>query len=479
MLIKRLHECAESYPDKTAVISGTVRLNYSELYQSVQVFAAKLRKHGVGEGSFVCILLPNGVDFVIAFFAIAELKAIAVPLDPGLTRQELARYVGGLELDALISDSRWEMDSPVDCQVLQVTLDDEPDHHVTSEPWAGPVLSQFSSGSTGLPKRVIRTQYHLIQEYQQLSAAISVRSDDAVAAIVPLHHAHGFGNAMLLAICNGLTLLIPQAPRDNDGRELPLRFWRNELLTMLADNRITILPGVPFVFGLLAESSTVPEGLCLRFCVSAGSPLGEDVYRRFRERIGAPIRQLYGCTEAGSVTVNREHDIDSCWQSVGTPMPGIEIRLEDEENLVAFRSPAMAERYFGSATTAGNEAFSNGWFRPGDVGRIDERGCLYILGRRRPFIDSGGFKVDPLEVEQILSTHQHVDEVIVFGVPHSAVGEMIKAVVVPNKGAIVEKRELLDICSKQLAAYKQPRIIEIRESLPRSPLGKVLVRKLI
>lgn len=479
MLVEHLQKQTQKHPNNLAVVCGDERLSYRELYNSVLALAGQLRASGVNKGDFVCLLLPNSIDFVVSFFAVAAAQGVAIPLDPALTMQERSRYLNGLTLAAVVSNSRLKAQIPSDCPLVLADTASESQELQIMPHYDGPVLCQFSSGSTGLPKRIVRTQKQLIQEYHQLTAALTLRQDDVVVVVVPLHHAHGFGNALLLAICNGLCLVIPQPPMNNNKDcELPLRFWRKELLTLLASERVTILPAVPFVYGLLAEVSNLPKGLCLRLCISAGSPLAKETYQRFRQRFGVPIRQLYGCTEAGSVTLNTCKDIDQSWQSVGMPLPGVELRLEGEEGSVAFRSGAMAGGYHGQLTSD-RGAFQDGWFRPGDLGRFDDEGRLYILGRRRSFIDSGGYKIDPAEVEQILCAHPQVAEAIVFGVPHPALGEMIKAVVVPHAGITIDKQALSKFCSTQLAVYKRPRLLEVKESLPRSPLGKVLVRKLI
>jgi long-chain acyl-CoA synthetase len=479
LLFEHLQKQTQRYPNNLAVVYGDERLSYRELYNSVLALAGQLRASGVNKGDFVCLLLPNSIDFVVSFFAVAAVQGVAIPLDPALTIQERSRYLNGLTLAAIVSNSHLKTQIPSDYPLVLADTVIESQELPIMQYCDGPVLCQFSSGSTGLPKRIVRTQQQLIQEHRQLAAALTLRQDDVVAVVVPMHHAHGFGNALLLAICNGLCLVIPK-PSMNGSRdyELPLRFWRKELLTLLASERVTILPAVPFVYGLLAEASNLPKGLCLRLCISAGSPLTKETYQRFRERFGVPIRQLYGCTEAGSVTLNTCEDIDQSWQSVGVPLPGVELRLESEEGLVAFRSGAMADGYHGQQASDSN-AFHDGWFRPGDLGHFDDEGRLYIRGRHRSFIDSGGYKVDPVEVEQILCTHPQVAEAIVFGVPHPALGEMIKAVVVPHAGITIDKQALNDFCSTQLAVYKRPRLLDVKDSLPRSPLGKVLVRKLI
>lgn len=478
MLIEALRKHAVTRPDRIAVVFGEQRLSYGELNRSVSAFASRLRAEGVDEGSFVCLSLPNGIDFVVSFFAVAAARGVAVPLEPGLTEQEWSRYLNGLPLSVVISEASSVPDCVTDCPVILVN--EEP---VATEPspvlsYDGPVLCQFSSGSTGLPKRVVRTQRQLVREFQQLTGVLTLCDDDSVAAVVPLHHAHGFGNALLLALCNGLRLVIPRAPRDDDGRELPLRFWRTELLGLIEDELVSILPAVPHIFRQLADAPYPPEGLRLRLCISAGSPLDEDTFNRFLKRFNVPIRQLYGCTEAGSVTMNTDDHVESCWQSVGSPLPGVKLRMEGEEGVVTFRSGALAEGYFGEEASP-EGAFNDGWFRTDDIGKIDVQGRLYIFGRRRPFIKSAGFKVDPREVEQVLCSHPGVAEAIVFGIPNRSVEELIKAVVVPKSGVSLNKSELIVLCTAQLAAYKHPRYLEIRDHLPRSPLGKVLIKELV
>lgn len=478
MLICHLQEQARRYPRKIAVVHGERRLTYDELYRSALALGGRLRDEGIGEGGFVYLLLPNSADFVVACFAVAAVRGVAILMDPWLTDEERSRYLDDITPGAVIVDSRLRKNVPAGCPQVPPEAAGASGDLRPGSPYPGPVLCQFSSGSTGLSKRVVRTQHQLLQEYRQLADAVTLADDDAVAAVVPLHHAHGFGNAMLLALCNGLRLVIPQPPRDDNDRDLPLRFWRRELLTLLASERVTILPAVPFVFGLLAEAPEPYPELCLRLCISAGSRLTEDTYRRFLARFGVPVRQLYGCTEAGSVTLNTDEDVDATWQSAGKPLPGVEVRLEGEDGAVAFRSSALSQEIHEQGAAA-DEVFRDAWFRPGDIGRFDENGRLYILGRQRPFIETGGFKIDPREVERVLCGHPGVAEAIVFGVPHPSLEETIKAVVVPRPGISLDKKELADLCSAQLAAYKRPRALEVRDSLPRSPLGKVLVRELI
>lgn len=211
----------------------------------------------------------------------------------------------------------------------------------------------------------------------------------------------------------------------------------------------------------------------------------EETFTRFRQRFGIPLRSIYGSTETGSIALNMEPDEDVRYDSVGTPSGNIEVRITNgtlEELLVgnigevAVKSQAMATGYL-NMPELNREAFRDGFFFTGDLGKKDERGRLYITGRKKIFIDSGGEKVDPLEIEQVLTTHPAVSEAVVVGIAGPYGGQAIKAVIVP-RGALTEL-EILLYCKQRLSDFKVPRVVEFRDALPKSPLGKILRKDLI
>jgi long-chain acyl-CoA synthetase len=224
---------------------------------------------------------------------------------------------------------------------------------------------------------------------------------------------------------------------------------------------------------LLAESGGGDLG-ALRLCFSAGNALPRSTFDAFDRAFGIPIRQLYGLTETGAVTINLDEDPWATAASVGRPMPGIDVDVLDVAGDpvepghigdVAVSSPAMTRRHGARLLT-------------GDRGRIDEAGRLIITGRRKLLIDVSGDKVDPIEVEDVLAVHPKVREVVVVGVPSGIEGEeLIKAVVVGE--AACGERELIRFCRERLANYKVPHMVEFREEIPRSSLGKVLRKYLV
>ncbi len=253
-----------------------------------------------------------------------------------------------------------------------------------------------------------------------------------------------------------------------------------------------MFPAVPFIFHTLAETrrSTRADVAALRLCISAGAPLAPETYELFHARFGTPIRQLYGCSEAGSVTINLDPDPTSSCASVGRPMRGVDLVVVDEDGVsrppgesgeIEFRSSALTAGYVG-ADPAADELFHDGWFRTGDLGHLDDTGNLYVTGRTKLFISTSGFKVDPFEVEAVLRAHPDVADVVVVGTKGDRGEEVVKAVVVPDGSATDESRlhdQLIAACGDTLAPFKVPRIVEFRSEIPRSPLGKILRKYLV
>ena len=326
---------------------------------------------------------------------------------------------------------------------------------------------------------MIRTNRNLAAEADQFAATVDVTERDVILAVVALFHAHGLGNALLAAVRSGAALILG-------------RFERDATLAAIQRERVTVFPAVPFIFHSLAETRRAERAdmQSLRLCISAGAPLSQATYDLFHDRFGRPIRQLYGCSEAGSVTINLGDNPTGSWDSVGTPMRGIDIALIGEDGVrhargasgeIVFRSDALTAGYVGEGETT-NEVFDGGWFRTGDVGRIDGSGNLFVTGRTKLFISTSGFKVDPFEVEAVLRTQPGVGDVVVVGAHGDRGEEIVKAVVVPDHADLDESRlrqQLVTACREQLAPFKVPRIVEFRDEIPRSPLGKILRKYLV
>jgi len=471
----------------------------------------RLRLLNVGEGDCIALVLPNSVAFVVSFYALAGVRAIALPLNPALKADELRYYLADNEIRVLITDSERavlcrhtvkELGKDISLVIIDESGDaaTPPSQSASSDNldasrvlFDGPGMYQYSSGSTGRAKKVCRTQKNLVYETEAYVSGVHMTAADTVLCIVPLFHAHGFGKCMLASVTTGATLvMLEQVVRDG-GKErtagvgVPFVFRTRRVLEIIEQERISILPATPYIFGTLAETAEeVPVDVStLRLCLTGGNFLPEETFTRFKQRFGIPLRSIYGSTETGSIALNMEPDEAVRYDSVGRPSGKIEVRITNGalEELpvgsigeVAVKSQAMTRGYL-NMPELNREVFREGFFFTGDLGKKDERGCLSITGRKKIFIDSGGEKVDPLEIEQVLTTHPAVMEAAVVGIAGPYGGQAIKEVIVPG-GALAEL-EILLYCKERLSDYKVPRIVEFRDALPKSPLGKILRKDLI
>lgn len=506
MLQQLLQTTVERDPTQVAMVYGAQWITYQTLWAEVCGLSQGLRTLGVQEGDCVALLLPNRPQFVTSFFAIAQIHAIAVFLNPALKEAELHHYIQDSHAKVIITDS-YHADlcqSVVKSQdwSIQLILVDAPEPSAQSwqtlvqssiapvslSPFAGDVLYQYSSGSTGRPKRVCRTQHNIWHQAENCVSTLAIQPSDRILDTIPLFHAYGFGECLLAAIHSGATLYILEPVlRDGVPVEVPFIFRRLEVLTLLQQEAISIFPSVPYVLNILA--TTPPEEMIdlsgLRLCISAGNYLPEDIFDRFRQRFGIPIRQLYGCTEAGSVSINLQPAATFHYDSVGQPMHNVDIRVVDPTGQEVPQGTIGELMIYSQTLTRGyhqapelnREVFQGGGFFTGDLGRKDSEGSIYITGRKKLFIDTAGYKVDPMEVEDVLATHPAVKEVVVVGVPQANVGEVIKAVIVRQEDCTAQA--LQDYCKTQLADFKVPQLIEFRSEIPRSPLGKILRKDLI
>lgn len=507
MLFHTLTKTASGYPDKTALVLGSARLSYDELMMRVVYFMDRLHALNVKEGDCIALILPNSVEFVVSFYALAGLRAIALPLNPTLKADELKYYLADNEIRVIITDSErmglcedtvTGLGKDISLVIVDKSDDAIPSHSYRGAsssnldssytPFDGPGIYQYSSGSTGRAKKVCRTQKNLVYETEAYIGGVHMTAVDTVLCVVPLFHAHGFGKCMLASMATGATVVIlEQIVRDSVTVEVPFVFRTPQVLELIEQEHISILPATPYIFGSLAET---PEEIqvdapALRLCLTGGNFLPEEIFTRFKRRFGIPLRSIYGSTETGSVALNMEPDEEVRYDSVGKPSGNIEVRITHGtlEELparsigeVTVKSEAMATGYL-NMPELNREVFRDGFFFTGDLGKKDEQGRLYITGRKKIFIDSGGEKVDPLEIEQVLKTHTAVSEAAVVGIAGPYGGQAIKAVIV-SRGEVTELEILLH-CKQRLSDYKVPRIVEFREALPKSPLGKILRKDLI
>jgi long-chain acyl-CoA synthetase len=497
VLLELLYKQADADPDRTAVVYRDERLGFGALVERIERLASGLAGRGIGAGDAVGLVLRDDPWFLAAFHAIAALGAKVVPANPAFKQAELEFWFRSTGVKAVISDERTAgvcerivagFDYPVEVigsgaghgssVTLASLVEEGSAERLPPRSGEEPLVGQFSSGSTGRPKRLDRTNAQCLAEAESY-LELGIGPEDKILAAVPLFHTWGMGSCIFGSAISGATLVILEDPH-------PFLLKRHRALELIEAERITIFPGVPFNYRLMAESPADADLSSLRLCFSAGMAMPRETFEAFGERFGVLVRQLYGSTETGMIAANLSDDPVSTFESVGSPVKGVELAIVDDDGEpvgdgeigeVTVKSPAATLGY-GDLPELNAVAFRDGRYYTGDLGRIDGDGMLFIEGRKKLLIETGGFKIDPIEVEAVLNAHPQVSESVVVGVDTEVAGEQrVKAVVV--SGGDPDARELISFCRERLANFKVPQEVEFRDEIPKSPLGKVLRKYLV
>jgi long-chain acyl-CoA synthetase len=490
-----LSETARRSPDKTVTILGDSRMSYGELDDLSGRLAAGLAASGIGPGDPVALQLPNIPQFLIAYFGILKAGGVVVPLNVLLKAPEVAYHLRDCSAKALIT---WAgvigeaAPGAKEAGVTQVyTVGDGavPFGQLLSAPASGPAFAQrdpadtavimYTSGTTGRPKGAELTHLQLYMNADIPGRLFDVQSDDSVITVLPLFHVFGLSSIMNVCVRFGCTMsLVP-------------RFEAAAVLTAIQRDRATIFEGVPTMFiALLAcpelDSYDISS---LRIAISGGASIPAPVLDAFEKRFGVVILEGYGLTETASTTTFNVSVTDRRAYSVGRPIWGTQTEVWDTEGKplpagsgnvgeVVTRGLHVMKGYLNKPEDTAS-AFTGNWFHTGDLGYFDEDGYLFIAGRSKELIIRGGYNVYPAEIEDVLHEHPAVAEAAVIGIPDERLGEEVMAVLTLRPGAVLTAREAISFCRERVAAYKYPRVIEIRDVLPKNALGKVLKDQLV
>jgi long-chain acyl-CoA synthetase len=335
----------------------------------------------------------------------------------------------------------------------------------------------YTSGTTGRPKGAELTHFNLFFNAIYARKFLLPLDEKTVAlGTLPLFHSFGqtvIQNAVLGS--GGTVVLLP-------------RFDPKSALEIMQRHRVNLFAGVPTMyFALLHYPEASKYDLCLSLCVCGGAPMPVEVMKAFDERYRVNILEGYGLSETSPVASFNVLDRPKKTGSIGLPIWGVEFMLLDANNKVVdkpnepgeicIRGHNVMKGYYNKPQ-ANEEAFAGGWFHSGDVAIRDEEGYYFIVDRKKDMIIRGGFNVYPREIEEVLYGHPAIAEAAVIGVPHESHGEEVKAVVALKTGQKLVEGELIAYCKERLAAYKYPRIVEVRDALPKGPTGKILKREL-
>ncbi|NIP38653.1 MAG: acyl--CoA ligase [Candidatus Dadabacteria bacterium] len=472
---------------KPALVENSKTVSYKDLFTLCRSLSSFLASKDIKTGDRIGIFLPNSIEFAVSFFACLDLGAIAVPINPKFKKNEIQYYLtdSGPKLiltSDILKTVLMEMNQDLENKIVGIK-GDNPDidifHNSPCEQRIqGPsdkdtkAIYLYSTGSTGVPKRVSRTHKNLISLASNHSETVGLDSSEKILFTIPISHTYALGN-FVSAIKSAMTCNMLED------------FNRKKVAEIIVREKITIYPCVPFILDVLAQSDIDPISLkSLKLVISAGAPLSKDVFNKFSEKFKIQPRQLYGSSETGVISINLSEDIENTSDSVGRPVKGVTVRIIKEDGREA-KTGELGEITVKSATmTTGynnmpeetKKVFKNGFYYTGDLGYIDEDGMIYIKGRKKLMINISGNKVDPVEIENLLSTHPKIEEAAVVGLTGRNGNEFIKAFIVC--GGKIEKSEIIVYLKNKITDYKIPKLIEFVDIIPKSPTGKILRNKL-
>lgn len=524
-LYAMLDDAAENYPQRLAVIFQNTRITYRALRDRAERFAGALRRMGVRPGERVAIMLPNLPQTIIAFWGVLKAGAVAVMTNPLYMEKELVQNLtdaGAAHM--ILLDLLWPRVAalrerlPVRNFIVtgiadalsfplnllyrlrqrrnrpEVPRDDAAVHcwksfcrgaERHSEPVASPkddlVLLQYTGGTTGISKGVELTHANIGTNCRQVLDIINIKASEhqTFISLLPFFHVYGLTISLIIPVYIAATVL-----------PLP-RYVPQDVLKLIAKYRPSVFPGAPSIYmSLLQQKDLARYNLhSIRICVSGSAPLPRDLFLRFQEVTGASILEGYGLTEASPIThCNPFGQEGQRANSIGMPIPGTDARIVDMEagglslppgklGEMVVRGPQVMKGYWNRPDETAN-ALRNGWLYTGDLATMDEDGYFYIVDRKKDMVIVGGYNVYPREVDEVLLANPKIADAVTVGISDGMRGETLKAYVVPEPGEELTKADVVAWCRARLASYKVPRLVEFREELPKTIVGKVLRRAL-
>ena len=487
---------AGATPEKTFLFSERDgrRFTYREFDAAVNRAASMLSARGVGKGDVVSLLMPNGVEYVIAYFACFKLGALAGPVNSLLKSEEMAYVVGNSEATVLLYSSEFaaqveELRPNVQTLTDALVFDDEAEatkefaeatgglHEAGLAPEDEAIII-YTSGTTGKPKGCLLTHANLIANARQIVEWLGFGEEDRLLTIMPLFHMNAVSVTTMSALYAGASTVV--SPRFSASR-----FWQ-----IISDYEITSFGSVATMLSMLLATypEGVPEGLSherLRFAMCGSAPVPAEVMRRFEETFDCLVIEGYGLSESTCRSTFNPPDTRRRAGSCGLPI-GNEMRVVDEEDRelptgesgeIVMRGENVFKGYFKNEEATAR-AFRGGWFHTGDVGFRDPEGFYHIIDRKSDMIIRGGENIYPREIDELLYKHPSIAEAAAVGVPDELYGEDVAAFVVAKQGHELKAEDVIEYCREHLADYKCPKQVRVVDALPKGPTGKVLKREL-
>jgi fatty-acyl-CoA synthase len=493
-LAQFLDMAATRYPEKRAMICEGKSIAYGALKARADALSAALAGRGVTKGAAVAVLSANCIEYVEILFALMRLGAAAVPLNNRLTGRDIAALAAHAEAKVLFCEAAFlglASETAGGLQIIVIGGGHQQAHTAYEELFhSGPCAAElpqvaepdpaaiiYTAGTTDEPKGVLLTHENVIWNTLNYSAALAYSPQDIELAPTPLYHTSTFGR-IFTYVFNAMTAVLVR------------KFSAQECLAIIEREQVTSITQAPTMYRMMLD--VLSEGTwntrSVTRAVTGAAPMSAEEKKGLKKLFpAAGFFDLYGLTEAGpGVTILLPDDFFRRPESVGRPMLGVEVRAADAEGRtlppgavgeILCRGPNIMRGYYNAPLETAR-ALQDGWLHTGDAGRLDEEGYVYLAGRIKDIIISGGVNIYPGEVETVLMQHPAVKEAAIIGMQDALWGEKVAAAVVLNTNASCTAELLINFCREHLASFKCPRAVVFVTALPRNTAQKILKQEL-
>lgn len=496
-----LRATAARFGGRTALVTASRTLTYAELDALSDRVAAGLVARGVRAGQPVSLYAQNRWEWVVAYHGALKAGAVVNPVNVMLTPEELAfvlRDCGAAavftsaeqaptvlaltrelpELRTVVAFGKAGPDHGGALAFDDLLADDAPVPPVVVDPDTASTIG-YTSGTTGHPKGAVQSHRAVLLNCALTATMHGRREDDVVVTALPAPHVYGnvVINGTFLA---GGTVVLME------------RFAAAEALRLITEHRATLFEGVPAMYAMLLADPGLPEAdlSSLTRCTVGGQTIPTSTIRRWQDRSGAPLIELWGMTEVAGLGTTHARYAPPVPGSIGVALPGVEVRIADLTDTarnapegvpgeLMVRGPIVMTGYHGNPEATAETIEPDGWLHTGDVATIDATGHVFVVDRLKDMIITGGYNVYPAEIERVLAAHPKVAMVAAGPVPDAVRGELACAYVVPAAGTDPTEDELIAYAGEHLAPYKRPRLVRFVDTLPATSTGKIMRRELI
>ncbi|MBI2655206.1 long-chain-fatty-acid--CoA ligase [Candidatus Woesearchaeota archaeon] len=485
---------AEKLPDKTAIEFEGKTITFRELDLAANRVANAFNELGIKKGDRVAQFMPNCIELVYSIVGNFRNGSVIVPMNVSFREQEILHILGDSGANTVITDKeRLPIVNNIKHKLKDLkyiiliggngkeALDFNELISKSSDKSPATVLNDddhsiifYTSGTTGKPKGATLTQKNMESGVKALVQSWRMSKDDIFVLALPLYHIHGIGVALLTSLYTGNFTVLKR------------KFDAGDVLETIQKRKATLFMGVPTMYFKILEADAEKYDLSsMRLFVSGSAPLSKELFSQLKKALKHEVLERAGMSES-MMNFSNPYEGERVPGSVGFCLPGVKIRVTDKnyndvpvntEGDILIKGPNVFHGYWNKEKY-NEEVFKDGWFVTGDVGKVDEKGYVYILGRSKDVLISGGINIYPREIEEVIESMPQVRECAVVGIPDKEFGESVKAYVVLHEGKKLSGNEIISYCRERLASFKKPKYVEFIEALPKNTMGKILKEEL-